>query len=187
MAKINEYAIENGLKESSVIDRVNAEIAGIHVPERDVPTEITRTTISQFALKYGLNQDNIIDLTSLDKTRRKRGADIKARFENMQSDIPNLTDAARKKLKDLIKAIPDGDLATKNFRKGIVEPLFRMTLESARSKEKRTKRKFKIEDIYSDLNTVLTAATSSRPIIEYKYSAGRLIADTKLIGNAKDQ
>tara|TARA_R110002020_G_scaffold130237_1_gene291425 strand:+ start:9914 stop:19087 length:9174 start_codon:yes stop_codon:yes gene_type:complete len=187
MAKINEYAIENGLKESSVIDRVNAEIAGIHVPERDVPTEITRTTISQFALKYGLNQDNIIDLTSLDKTRRKRGADIKARFENMQSDIPNLTDAARKKLKDLIDNIPNEDLATENFRKGIVEPLFRMTLESARSKEMRTKKKFRIEDIYSDLNTVITAATSSRPIIEYKYSAGRLIADTKLIGNAKDQ
>ena len=184
--KIRDDAIKNGYKETLVIDRINDELGRIETPHKDYENEITRVTISQFALKYGIKQDDIIDLTALDFTRKQRGEDIRNRFRQMQSSV-KMNEKANAQLDALIEGIKDGELATKHFRKSIVEPLYRITLAKARELEKSQNRKFDREDMLADLNTVLTAATSSRPIIEYQWSAGRLIASTKLVGNTKDQ
>jgi len=184
--KMRQDAIKNGYKERLVTDMINDEIDRIKTPNRDYENEITRVTISQFALKYGIKQDDIIDLTALDFNRKQQGEDVRNRFRQMQSSV-KMSEKAKAELDTLIGKIQNGDLATKDFRKSIVEPLYRITLARAKDLERNQNRKFDREDMLADLNTILTAATSSRPVMEYQYSAGRLIANTKLVGNTKDQ
>tara|TARA_Y100001963_G_scaffold60823_1_gene84960 strand:- start:6556 stop:15735 length:9180 start_codon:yes stop_codon:yes gene_type:complete len=185
--QVNQDALKNGYKEASVSDRIARELETISVPDRDMPAHSARISLTQFAMKYGMKPEDIIDLTYVDRGMVSNGENTRAVFEKMKSDIPNLSDAAIKKLDRLIGKIPDGDLAIKNFKNNVVAPLYELTLRKAMYMKNTFNKPYTLESIKSDINTVITATTSSKPIAEYKYSNGRLIANTKLMANTSDR
>lgn len=185
---VRNRAIDQGMKEATFMENVqravNKNEGSIH--ERDVHGHNVKVSISQFSLRYDIDQSSLFDIINTYKDPVNSSEELRRSLEHLAAGH-DINDPAVRTWLDSLKNMQIADEAS--MQQFVIDSLLGdIKLKQQFYKDVGIDRlNVSDSEILGDIHSMLTSVTSTKPFFVATYQNGRLLVESKPFADAPNR